>query len=254
MLEQILSIDIYRFVLVVARVGSVVMLMPGLGAEYVLPQARLFLALTVSFLVLPMATPMLPPLPSSAVGLFIAVASEATIGIFIGFMLQILLVSVHSAATTISFVSGFANSMVFDPISAEQSAIIVGFLGNIAVMTLFASGLHHLILLAAADSYTLFVPGQPLLFGDFSTVALQTLDRAFLVGVQLAAPFLVASVVFQVGLGIIARLMPQMNAFFVGLPAQLLLGLALFMVAIPPMTIAFLSFFRDGIIGFMAPR
>ncbi|MFN3076732.1 MAG: flagellar biosynthetic protein FliR [Alphaproteobacteria bacterium] len=253
MLEQILSTDIYRFVLVVARIGSVVMLMPGLGAQYVLPQARLFLGLSLSFLVLPLVTPLLPALPRTTLGLFLTIVSEVTIGVFMGLMLQILLVSIHSAATMISFVSGFANSMVFDPVSEEQSAVIVGFLGNIAVMAIFAAGLHHLVFQAAVDSYTLFRPGHPLLVGDLSQVALKTLDQGFVLGAQMAAPFLVASVVFQVGLGVIARLMPQMNAFFVGLPAQLLLGLALFMVVIPPMTIAFLNFFRDGIAGYVAP-
>ncbi|MBF0562125.1 MAG: flagellar biosynthetic protein FliR [Alphaproteobacteria bacterium] len=253
MLAQILALDVYRFSLVAARLGLVVMLIPGLGASYVLPQARLFLALAISFMVLPVVSPLLPPMPNTAIGLFLVIAGEATIGVFIGFILQLLLVSIHSAATSISYTSGIANAMIADPITEEQSAVVVGLLGNIAVMAIFTSGLYELIFRAAVDSYTLFTPGQPLLLGDFAKVALQTLDRSFLIGVKFSAPFLAASVVFQVGLGIIARLLPQMNAFFIGLPIQLLLGLALLMILTPPIIVAFINFFRDGIGGFITP-
>ncbi|MEO5375549.1 MAG: flagellar biosynthetic protein FliR [Alphaproteobacteria bacterium] len=251
--KDLLALDVYQFLLVATRMAVVVMMMPGVSAPYVSTRIRLSLSLTVSLLILPVVAPFIPPIPRTSSGLFLLIFSEVTVGVFIGLVMQMLMAALNLAGTTISTVSGLSSSTMFDPISEQQSSIIVGIFGNLAVLLIFATNMHHLIFEAVVGSYSLMQPGKTLMVGDFSQVLVTLLDRSFVVGTQLSAPFIVGSTVFQAGLGLMARLMPQMNVFFVGLPLQILLALALLMITIPPVMATFLSMFRDGLIGFLAP-
>lgn len=253
MFNQDLSLDAYRLMLIVARIGPVVMMFPGLSAPYVSHRIRLSFAMSFSFLMLPVLAPYLPPMPTGAARLVVLVVGEVTVGIFMGVVMQSLMAALHLAGTTIAASSGITNTMVFDPITEQQGAMMVGFFSNIAILAMFATDMHHLIFRAAVDTYGLFQPGQPLLTGDMANLSVAMVNRSLLIGVQLSGPFIVGSLVFQASLGLMARMMPQMNAFFTALPAQLLLGLALLMIATPPMIMVFLQYFRDGLQGFTAP-
>ncbi|MBF0093108.1 MAG: flagellar biosynthetic protein FliR [Alphaproteobacteria bacterium] len=253
MLDELLSLDVYRFLLVFTRLGVVVQMIPGMSAPYVLPQFRLALALAISLLVLPVVAPTLPPQPENATALFLLIAGEAAVGVFLGLISQLLMTAINFAGAIIGFTSGMANATVFDPISEEQGAMVIGFMGNVAVLLIFTTGLHGLILGAVVDSYTLFKPGGGIMIGDMSKSLVSTLDHSFLIGAQFASPFILGSMVFQMGLGVMSRLMPAMNVLFVGLPFQLLLSFALFVIVLPPIMQAFLVFFRDGLTPFLAP-
>ena len=251
--EQLLALDVYQMMLVMARLGVMIMMIPGLSAPYVSTRLRLGLAMAFSVLVLPLVAPLLPPQPETVPRMFLLVAGEITVGVFIGVVLQILMGTLHVAGTIIGFTSGMANAMTFDPVSEQQSALMVGFLANIAILLLFATDLHHLVFQAAVDSYTLFVPGKPLLTEDIMRLSGDVADRGFMMGVQMATPFLLGSLIFQSGLGLMARLMLQMNVFFVALPLHLLLAFTLLTLIIPPVMMVFLTFFRDGLMVFLAP-
>ncbi|KAF0114185.1 MAG: flagellar biosynthetic protein FliR [Rhodospirillaceae bacterium] len=252
--EHLLALDVYHVMFVMARLGVMIMMIPGLSAPYVSTRLRLGLAMAFSILVLPLLAPFLPPQPETVPQMFLLVAGEVTVGVFVWIVLQMLVGASHLAGTVIGFTSGMANAMTFDPISEQQSAMVVGFLANIAILLLFVTDLHHLVFQAVVNSYTLFAPGQPLLTGDIMRLSSEVVDRSFMMGIQMAAPFLFGSLIFQSGLGLMARLMPQMNVFFVALPLQLLLSLALFGLIIPPVMMVFLTFFRDGLLVFLLPE
>jgi Flagellar biosynthesis pathway, component FliR len=92
------------------------------------------------------------------------------------------------------------------------------------VLLILATDLHHLMFRAVVDSYELFRPGQSLPVSDMSNLLATTLAASFRLGLQLAAPLVVFGLVFYGGLGVLARLMPQMPVFFVALPVQLMMG------------------------------
>lgn len=252
--KDLLAIDVYSLLLVVTRMGVVVMMIPGVAAPYVSTRIRLGLAFAVSVAILPIVGPYLPPIPKNPSALLVLIVSEVTVGVFIGLVMQALMAALHMAANTISFLSGLSNATLFDPISEQQSGLVVALFGNIAVVMIFATDLHHLIFESIIGSYELIVPGRTLLMGDFSEILVKLFDRGFLIGTQLSAPFIVASTVFQAAMGLMARLMPSMNIFFVSTPLQLLLSLGLLMITIPPIMLTFLTLFRDGMIGFVGPR
>src|SRR5262249_31282809 len=117
---------------------------------------------------------------------------------------------------------GFVTAV--DPTMGQQGVIIGNFLTVLGVALIFATDLHHLVIAALNDSYTLFQPGDIPLLGDVAELTTRTVAAAFRIGIQLSAPFLVFALLFNVGLGILSRLMPQMQVFFVGLPLSILIG------------------------------
>lgn len=251
LLDEYLSINLFHLLLVFSRLGTVFMFIPGISAPYVSVISRVGLAMAISAIVVPMLSPQLPALPATGGELFLLIAMEVTMGMFLGALIQAWMSALHFAGTVISFNSGMANAMVFDPITAQQGAMVTGFLGNIAVLLIFATDMHHLMLRAILESYTLVLPGEAPPVGDFSKLLTEVVGQACLIGVQLSAPFIAFTMVFYTGLGLLNKLSPQMNVFFVGLPIQLLISLALLAATLPVIMMWFLRFLEDGLQGIL---
>ena len=132
-------------------------------------------------------------------------------------MVRMLISALHIAGVIIGFQTSLANATFFDPSNSQQGAIFAAFLNIIGTFLIFVTDLHHLMLMAIADSYTLFRPGAPLPLGDFSQVVVRVLAESFVLGLQLSAPFIVIAIIFYTGLGLLARLMPQIQVFFIAI-------------------------------------
>jgi flagellar biosynthetic protein FliR len=253
MLEEFLAVNVFNFLLVFARLSVVFFLLPGISAAYIPTRIRLLFALLVTMLVLPIVQASLPPQPTQAAELVWLLVSEALIGAFLGAVVQIIMAALELAGQMISTATGLANAMVDDPVSEEQSAIVIGLLNLIAVAVMFITGVHHLMIMAMVDSYNLFIPNAPLFTRDMLNMATAMLDDAFYMGVRLAAPFLVFEMVFQIASGVLSRLSPQLNVFFVVLPAQIILGVAILMVALPTLILIFMNFFDANLHSLVNP-
>jgi len=252
MLEQLLALDIYHLALVFARMSGAFMALPGFSSGYVPVRVRVFVALGVSMAMLPLLIPTLPPIPTTVGEIVRLIAIEITLGAFIGLIAQTLLAALHFAGAVIGLTAGLANAFVFDPISESQGALFTGFLNMLALVLIFVTGTHMLMLQAVAESYTLFVPGAPLPTGDLADYFARTLAQTFTIGLRLASPFIVFSLVFQTAMGVTARLMPQMNVFFVALPAQILLALGLLALVLPSVALWAMNQYENGLRNFIA--
>jgi flagellar biosynthetic protein FliR len=253
MLREILATDVFKLLLVFARLGAGIMLLPGIGSAMVSTRARLLLALAIAFLLQPTLGASLPPMPQDLWSLFFLVLQEVTIGIFFGVLIVILMSALDLAGNFIGYSVGLTNAFVMDPVSQEQAQILTGFLDTTAVTLVLVTDTHHLMLRALVDSYALFQPGNALPVGDFSDMLIRTAGRSFLVGLQLSAPLVVFSLIFNCGLGLLNRLVPQMQVFFVGMPIQILGGLSLLMLCLPPLMLWFLHYLGEGLGVFLAP-
>ncbi|MCW8836313.1 MAG: flagellar biosynthetic protein FliR [Rhodospirillales bacterium] len=253
MLSEVLSLNIYAFLLVFTRIGAALMVLPGFGDSYVNTQARLMFALAVSFVVYPMVADSIPAIPASGIGLAVLIVGEALIGFFIGTVARIIMAALHVAGTVAAFISAMANALVFDPVSEAQGSLLAGMLGTIGLVLLFVTNLHHLMLSAAIDSYTLFIPGKYPATGDMSELITHTVSGSFQLGVQLAAPFIVVAFAFNVAMGLVARLNPMFPVFFLGLPLQQVIALLTFAICLSAMMMVFLRHFDEGVRAFIAP-
>lgn len=251
MLAQLLPADLFSILLVFARIGAAVMLFPGFGENHVNPRVRLLIAATLSVVVTPVVMPTLPRLPDNLIEMFLLLGGEIVIGLFIGALTRLLVSSLQIAGTIIGFQTSLANAMVFDPINAQQGSVIAAYLNIVGVFLLFITDLHHLMLLALTDSYTLFVPGVAPPIGDVSETAVRFLARSFGLGMQIAAPFMVVAMLFYISLGLLARLMPQVQIFFIAMPLQIMLGFFVMSLTISAAMFWFLESFETGMHGLL---
>lgn len=246
MLRDLLAADIYRLMLLFARLGAAFMLMPVFGNSAVFVRARLLIALLFAFLMLPVLGGRLPPMPVSPLALFVLILSEVTIGLFFGVMMQMLLTPVDLAGSFISYSVGISNAFIFDANLQQQSQVMTGFLTLTAITLVVAVDAHHLMLRGLVGTYDVFQPGEGLPTADLAQTMARTGADAFRVGLELAAPLVVFSFAFNTGLGLVNRLVPQMQVFFVGMPLQILGGIFLLGVCLSAIMMWAVRFFVDG--------
>jgi flagellar biosynthetic protein FliR len=254
MLGELLELNIFNFIMVLSRIGTAMMLMPGIGGHLVSIRIRLWLALAISFLLLPVVGGMLPMLPKTIGGVLLLIFGEIVIGVFIGTVVNFVLSVLSLAGSMIGFQVGLTNAFSFDPIAQQQSQLLTGLLSNVGLLAIFATDLHHLMFQAVAESYDLFRPGQALPWGDFTETLSHLVTETFRLGLQFAAPLVVAGLVFYTGLGLLSRLVPQLQIFFISQPIQILVGIWIFMASLPMIVTLFLKFFEDSLIPYLPPR
>lgn len=250
-LEQLISSGLFQFFMVFARLGSAIMLLPGFGEAYVPPRVRLVFALTVSFALMPMIAGSLPAMPASLdrfVGLLLM---EIGIGVFFGLIARLILLGAQSAGAVIALQIGLASALVNDPTTQQQAAITGNFLLALTVVLIFATGLDHMTLKGLVGTYAIFPAGDLPPLGDVADHGARIVADSFAVAIQMATPFLVYGIVFAVALGLLARLMPTLQVFFIAMPMQILAGLALMAVALTAMMLFFLSSYEERMSVFL---
>jgi flagellar biosynthetic protein FliR len=218
----------YLYLLLFARVGTMLMLIPALGEQIIPARMRLSFALAFSLVLYPVITPDLPRLPAEMLDVIVLLFHEIIVGLILGGITRIIVMSTQVAGSVIAFQAGLSVAQAADPTNGGiQGAIIGSFLSFLGITLIFATDLHHIALAAISDSYMIFSPTTPLMFGDAAQMAIETISGAFVIGVQMSAPFIVFGLVFYLGIGILARLMPQLQVFFVAMPATITVGLIL---------------------------
>jgi len=234
------------FMLMFARLGTMVMLMPGLGEQGIPVQIRLVIALVLTLLMLPLHraayTVDITKSFAPVIGLLL---QELMVGAVLGLTARLALSALQVAGATIAQQLGLGFVTTVDPTQGQQGVLVGNFLAMLGVALIFATDLHHLVIAALNDSYRLFRPGVSLPTGDIAELMLTTVGGAFRVGVQIAAPFLVFGLLFNVGLGVLARLMPQLQVFFLGLPASIMIGFSLLLLIVGALMATFLGYIGD---------
>ena len=226
-----LPIEIYHAALIFLRVGALVMLLPAISDAAVPPRVRLAFALMLSLALGAIATPFLPPMPQTVGEMGGQVFKELFIGLGLGFLINVMMQALSVAGEIMAIQTTLAFSQTANPTEAQPGATLASFLGVTAMAIIFATNLDHLFIAAIARSYQLFPPMKPPAITDAALVAVRAVSTAFALGVQLAAPVIVFSIVFNVAAGLIGRLMPQFQIFFAATPLTVLLGLSVFMMS-----------------------
>jgi flagellar biosynthetic protein FliR len=240
------------FMLVFARIGAMVMLLPGFGETNIPVRVRLGIALMLTLILLPLHRTAYHVDLNAMAPLLVMMVHEIIIGVVLGATARITLAALQVAGSVIAQQLGLGFVTSVDPTQGQQGALLGNFLTLLGLTLLFATDMHHLIIAALNDSYTIFAPGQLLPSGDVATLATRAFTTAFKIGIQLSAPFIVFGLVFNLGLGILARLMPQMQVYFVGVPLSILGGFLILAVILATMMGTFLEYF-GGVLHELTP-
>jgi len=220
-------LQVYAGGLVFARIGAMVMLMPGIGENVVPPRIRLSFAVLMAMLLAPLVAKSIVSVPTSVGAVGGAVLHEVLVGLMIGAVLKLFVSSLTTAGEIISIQTTLSFAQTTNPSGAPSSTSVATFLSMLGLTLIMVTDLHHLFIGAMVKSYDLFPFDRPVPVGDAAALAVRTVAESFKLGLQLAAPVLVFSIVFNLATGLIGRVMPSFQIFFVTSPLSVILGLSL---------------------------
>ncbi len=247
-----LSGIVLTYLLVFARVGAMIMLLPGISTMGVPARVRLVLALAIAFALTPVVQSQYPAIaPQSVIGLVIMIGQEITAGILVGAMAAIIMSGLQVAGYLIATQIGLAAAQSFDPSQNTQGAVVGNFLTLLGTVLIFATNLHHLAIGAIVGSYRMLPPGGHLPTSDMAQLVIQLVSSSFALGFQLAAPFLVFGFAVYAGLGLLARLMPQLQVFFLAMPINILSGFVIMFAMLGAMITLFLNYYTTSMGAFL---
>ena len=231
------------FMLVFARIGAMVMLLPGFGEGFIPVRVKLAIALLLTLIILPLHRSAYHVDMQSVAPLAVLLVHEIIIGVVLGATARVTLAALQVAGSIIAQQLGLGFVTSVDPSQGQQGALMGNFLTLLGIALLFATDSHYLVITALNESYRIFSPGELMPSGDVAALATRAFAAAFKIGLQLSAPFLVFGLVFNIGLGVLARLMPQMQVYFIGVPLSILIGFMILAAVLVSMMGTYMDYF-----------
>ncbi len=251
-IEEFLVSGVFAFMLVFTRLGTAFIIMPGIGDSFVPRNIRLTMALAISFVLTPIIQPFIPdPIPAFPI-LLALLFMEFVIGLFIGTIARVFMTALDVAGMIISTTSGLANAQVFNPSLASQGSITGALLSMVGVVLLFATNLHHLLIYGLVESYSLFPVGGVPDAGSMAQLMTQAFSSSFLIGFQIAVPFIIVAMMLYIGMGVLSRLMPQVQVFILALPVQIMLSMVTLSLIISTAMLFWMTKFEDAMVYFLS--
>lgn len=250
MLGNILATELFVVFSIFARIGSAFMLLPTVGESFNNPRSRLAFAIVVSLVLFPVLSSQIPGLPRNLDGFVMIILGEIFIGIFFGAIMRVVFMALSITGTIIAFMTGFSNALIFNPALTDQGILQAVFLTLFGIFIVFITNTHHFLLLGLVETYSLFPPGNMPNLGDIASSFALYFSKSFNIGVQMSTPFIISSLIFFISIGLLSRLMPQLQIFFIAMPLQILIGLTIFMLTLGTIMLLFVDIMRESILTF----
>lgn len=231
--------------LIFVRVSSILMTAPFFGSQMIPKRIKLFFAILVTVLLYPI----IPlqgatiPLDASSVSVLIAVIKEISVGIAMGLVGQLIFGGVQFGGQFISIQVGLGFSSVIDPLTQSQNGVISQMLILLGTIFFLAIGGDHIYLQAMVKSFEI-VPIGTVHMAAPAPALIKMTAELFIIGVQVASPFIIVFFLMDLCFAIFARIMPQANVFFIELPLKVYVGLIMFGIIVPRLWPAFVNFFN----------
>ena len=222
------------FLLMLTRCSGIFLIAPFFGSLNIPVQFRAAAAFLFAVVLFPVVDALgIVAAPSTMLAYGVAVLSELFIGWLIGFVAYVCFSAIHMAGKVMDMQVGFAVVNVMDPTSGQQIPLIGSFLYNLGIIVFLVTNGHHMIITALAESFRMvpLLTMQPNL--SLSMIMVNFVNGIFLTGMKVAMPVTFAILLVNVALGILARTMPQMNIFVVGIPMQLMIGVGVLAMLLP---------------------
>lgn len=222
------------FLLMLTRCSGIFMIAPFFGSLNIPVTIRAAAAFAFTLVLFPvvdgLGTVAAPPSIWAFAG---SVLAELFIGWLIGFIAYVCFSAIHMAGKVMDMQVGFAVVNVMDPTSGQQIPLIGSLLYNLGIIVFLVTNGHHVIITALAESFRMvpLAAMQPNL--SLTMLLVDFTNGIFVTGMKIAMPVTFAILLVNVALGILARTMPQMNIFVVGIPLQLMVGVGVLSMLLP---------------------
>ncbi|MFA5040104.1 MAG: flagellar biosynthetic protein FliR [Bdellovibrionales bacterium] len=241
---------VFAFLMLLSRIGAVMMLFPGIGENYVPPRTRMIFTCLICLLLLEPMLSRFPALPSSSAELARLVSYEIIIGLFFGTLLRMMISTLEAAGMIVGIQSGLSSATVMNPALATQSPLSSAFLSVAGLVLIFITGTDHFLIRATISLYDAFPPGGLLPLGDMAQTIIHVANKAFMVGIELAAPFLIMGLLLFSALGILQKMLPSIQLFLIILPVEIWGGIMMLLLTVAGILTIWLHFFNQSVGSF----
>ena len=233
-LYDIMQNHLGLFFLILTRISGVFMIAPFFGSINIPIYLRVGASFAISLVLFPIVDAQFSlQIPETLLGYALAIITELIVGWLIGFSAMIIFSAINMAGKLLDMQVGFAIVNVVDPTSGQQIPLIASFQYNLGLIIFLVTNSHHLVLAGLFESFNL-VPVLGATFNlSLTAIFVDLTWGIFITGMKIALPVLFAILLTDVGLGVLARTMPQMNIFVVGIPAKIVIGLFVLSMALP---------------------
>ena len=231
---DVLQGQVAAFLLVLSRTSGIFLISPFFGAMNVSARIRATIAVAMSVLIFPLIVQeRVVTAPASIVMFAGTIAQEMFIGWLIGFVAYVAMAAINMSGKIMDMQVGFAVANVMDPTSGQQSPLIGSFLYYLSIIYFLVANGHHMIIAALVESFRR-VPFDSVVWNpSIADFMIDITNGVLLVGMKIAMPVTFAILITNVGMGILARTMPQMNIFVIGIPMHLLIGTFMLSMLLP---------------------
>lgn len=220
----------YGWLLVFVRTGFILGLFPLIGERFIPVRIRLIMVMAVAAAIAPTVT--IPTaLPSTGIGYIMLILAEALLGISVALIGRILFAVIQYAGQIAGEQMGFGMINAINP-ESHQISIVAETQYLLAVLIFLVSDLHHVIIAAIAHSYELVPAGGAIASEGLTRLMMGMGGMLFSLSVQLAMPVIVIVFAINVGLGMIARAVPQVNVFMESFPLRIVAGLSILLISL----------------------
>jgi len=222
--------DVEAFVLILVRLAGLFITAPVFSSRNIPPQLKAAWVLLMTFLVFPVIPYEQTALPSPGIALGLAVMKEAAIGMCLGFGALLLFTGIQMAGQIIDIQMGLGMVNIIDPVTSAQISVMGQFYFMVATLVFLGVDGHHLLIRAVVDSFSLIPLGEAHFTPALGTEMMHLFSKVFFIAFRVGAPVIGALFITNLALGVVARTVPQMNVFIVGMPLNM--GVGLMIVAI----------------------
>jgi flagellar biosynthetic protein FliR len=240
-LSDALSAFSFAFMLVLCRCAGAVMLLPGFGESEPPAILRAGIALCFAVLITPVVAPELPHAPAGFMPLALMIAGELMTGVLLGWLARLVALALGMAGQILSLATGHSSILQPDVTLGALSNAVGRMMSTAAPVLVLGSPLYTLPVQALANSYHVLPAGGAWPAGDYAETAVRATSESFALALNLAAPFMLISIIWQTGLGLLSRFTPQIQVYFLAMPGQLLGGLLLLALLAAPLLSAWSS-------------
>lgn len=231
--------------LIFVRLGTVAILLPGVGDQAVPPRIRLSFALMFTLMMVPILRPLLPPLPSTMGDMVAQIIHELAIGLMLGMLIRTFISALAIAGEVVSLQTTLAFAQTANPTQAQPGATLGTFLAMLGLVLIYTMNLHHMFIAAMVDSYTVFPPSKPIMIGDATQLMIRTVADTFMLALQMSTPVIIFGLIFNIAAGFVGRIMPAFPVFFAATPLSVLLGLAVFALSLGGAGMVFIEHYEE---------
>jgi flagellar biosynthetic protein FliR len=244
LLQQIAEIYFFTFLVIFIRVTTFYLAAPIFGGAGVPAHLKIGLGLLTSLILVFTMEPGIFPMPRNNVELVLLILIEVGVGLLLGYAVALMFAGLQLAGQLMGYQMGFAVANVLDPTSQERVSIVGQFIFIFGVLYFLILDGHHMIIRAMVESFNMAPPMGVGITGNTVTIVIRLFTNMFVLGLQIALPIIGTLFLIDVSLGIIAKTVPQMNVFIVGLPLKSLVGLTMLTI-----TFGLIAFFMRVEIG-----